>query len=181
MMFFYFLALPCYLFWIKEKSVGRLKEPPGRDGVCVSYLDDHERAVFGETWRWNIGDGRETNVKCAGEKSKREREEIRRGRAEALTRRPTVNYGASEREHDDRPFVCSSAEFSLSGSASFIHQANSTTSQKKIVLRILSSTEIRETYALIHMNRSLSSRARVAFVSFRADLKFPPLSDDVEI
>jgi hypothetical protein len=36
-------------------------------------------------------------------KSKREREEIRRGRAEALTRRPTVNYGTSER--DDRLFV----------------------------------------------------------------------------
>lgn len=38
-------------------------------------------------------------------KSQREREEIRRGRTEALTRRPTVNYGTSEREHDDRLFV----------------------------------------------------------------------------
>lgn len=45
------------------------------------------------------------SVELERKAKEREREEIRRGRAEALTRRRTVNYGASEREHDDRPFV----------------------------------------------------------------------------
>lgn len=77
MMFFSFLALPCYLSELRKKKCRSVEGAArSRWRVRVSYLDDITNGLCvakHEDGTWEMEE--KLNVKCrAGEKSKRERE-----------------------------------------------------------------------------------------------------------